>query len=79
MKKIWLVKFPTSQYNEDVKALARKNDLIIYDAKFKNDLDPKAVESNPPKLTIVGAKDEVQKSKKVKKEVEPLIEVDNAE
>ncbi|MAO24252.1 MAG: hypothetical protein Unbinned3818contig1000_44 [Prokaryotic dsDNA virus sp.] len=53
MKKVWFVKHPTSQYKEDVKALARKNDLVIYDAKFEGSINPKMVESKPPKLTLV--------------------------
>jgi len=56
MKKIWLVKFPTSQYTQDVKALARKNDLVIYDEKYKKDLNPAMVEASPPRLTKKGAK-----------------------
>jgi hypothetical protein len=51
MKKVWLLDFPVSRYNEDVKALARQNDLVIYDAKFRGSIDPAQVEENPPKLT----------------------------
>jgi hypothetical protein len=55
-KKIWPVVFPTFQYNEDVSALARKNDLEIVDAKFCKNADPSMIESNPPKLTKKSAK-----------------------
>lgn len=52
-KKVWFVKHPLFQYNEDVKALARKNDLIIIDSKFEpRKPDPEKVELNPPKLTL---------------------------
>ena len=46
---IWYVEFPTFQYNEDVKDLARKNNLKIIDARFqgKNKQCEKA-----PKLTL---------------------------
>ena len=33
-KNIWYVEFPTYQYNEDVKALAREKGLVIIDAQF---------------------------------------------
>jgi hypothetical protein len=55
MKKVWLVAHPTSQYKEDVKALARKNDLVIYDEKFKGQIDPELIESKPPNLTKLKA------------------------
>jgi hypothetical protein len=52
--KVWFVEFPTFQYNEDVVALAKKNDLIIIDARFKGDA---LYEEAPsvPKLTKKGA------------------------
>lgn len=52
-RKAWLVEFPTFQYNEDVKALARKNNLIVYDAKFAEQIPDDCVEKKPPKLTKV--------------------------
>lgn len=52
-RKVWLVPHPTSQFKEDVKDLARRNNLQIVDAKFKDDIDPKAVEAKPPELTPV--------------------------
>lgn len=62
MNKVWLVPHPTSQFNEDVKRLARKNELTIIDAKFKDQIDSKAVAENPPKLTKV-AKPKAEKPK----------------
>ena len=55
-KKIWYVEFPTYQYNEDVKALAREKGLTVIDAQFD---DGKGVK-DAPKLT----------KKKVKKDAE---------
>lgn len=69
MKKVWLLDFPVSRYNEDVKALARQNDLVIYDAKFRDSIDPAQVEQNPPKLTEKG------KKKRAKKAVDKPVEV----
>ena len=60
-RKIWMVPPPTSQYNEDVKNLARQNNLKIYATNIKGfnpNLD--LVEKNPPKLTK-------KKDKKVRK------------
>lgn len=53
-RKTWLVEFPTYQYNEDVKALARQRNLIVYDAKFADQIPDEWVEKDPPKLTKVG-------------------------
>jgi len=50
-EKIWFVKFPTYQYNEDVKVLARKAGLKIVDARYD---DGNGVEG--PKLTVKGKK-----------------------
>lgn len=56
-RKIWLVPHPTSQYNEDVKKLARRADLVIFDARFKDGLNPEMVVSgeDAPKLTLTDA------------------------
>ena len=55
-RKVWFVKHPISQYVEDVKALARKQDLQIIDAKFApREPDTAKVEVNPPKLTLNAA------------------------
>ena len=35
MRPVWLVGFPTSQYNEDVKAVASAAGLRIVDAKVQ--------------------------------------------
>ena len=53
-RKAWLVEFPAYQYNEDVKALARQRNLIVYDAKFADQIPDEWVEKDPPKLTKVG-------------------------
>lgn len=63
-KKIWLVKFPTYQYNEDVQSLAMMNGLKIIDDRNKDRIGDKFIEKNPPKLTIKGAKPKKQKSTK---------------
>ena len=48
-KKIWYVEFPTYQYKEDVKALAREKGLTIIDAQFDDGKGFKEV----PELTKV--------------------------
>lgn len=48
---IWLVEHPTDQYNEDVKDLARKNGLVIFDAKQKANLNSDFFAQDVPKLT----------------------------
>lgn len=55
MSKIWYVEFPTFQYNEDVKALAKERGLTIIDAKF----DAGDGVKDPPELTLKGATQEV--------------------
>lgn len=54
-RKVWLVEHPTYQFKEDVKKLARKNDLIIVDAKFKDQYKPEQLVSDKdaPKLTPI--------------------------
>jgi hypothetical protein len=69
-RKIWLVEHPTHQFEEDVKKLARLNDLVIYDAKVGGMLDPNMVEQNPPKLTKKGEKKRKPKAPKVEKPAE---------
>ena len=55
MNNIWFLEFPTFQYNEDVKDLARKNNLKIIDARFQG--ENKQCDK-PPKLTkIKGSKE----------------------
>jgi hypothetical protein len=63
--KVWYVKFPTYQYNEDVKALAKENGLKIIDAKYDNGDGIK----DAPKLTIIG---EVVASKPKKPKTEEV-------
>ena len=65
MRKVWLVKHPIGQYNEDVKSLARKNDLIVYDTKFAESFPAHVVETDAPKLTVKGSKPKAKKAKKV--------------
>lgn len=60
MSNIWYVKFPTSRYKEDVKVLARKNNLKIIDVKFQG---KEKQCNNPPKLTLV-KEDDIKHSKK---------------
>lgn len=62
--KVWFIEFPTYRYNEDVKDLARMNNLKIVDAKFQGTL--KQCE-NAPTLTLKGAK-KVSRTSKVSKE-----------
>lgn len=57
--KIWYVEFPTYQYNEDVKELARKNNLKIVDAIFQGENEQC---EEAPKLTLIGEKKEPKKS-----------------
>jgi hypothetical protein len=71
MRKVWLVKHPIGQYNEDVKSLARKNDLIVYDTKFAESFNPESIELNPPELTIKGAKKPAKKAAKKVEEESP--------
>lgn len=54
-KKVWLVKHPLSQYKENVKELARRNNLVIYDASFGSGINPEKVEKDAPKLTLKDA------------------------
>lgn len=51
MKKVWLVEFPTYQYEEDVKQLAASKNLKVVDARFTKAVNPEEVEKSPPKLT----------------------------
>lgn len=55
-KKIWLVEFPTHKYKEDVKELARQNNLRVIDDRYKNLCSPDEIESKVPTLTLKGAK-----------------------
>lgn len=58
--KTWFVKFPTYQYNEDVRALAKANGLKIVDAQFDDGTGVK----DAPTLTIKGEKPKRQKESK---------------
>lgn len=50
-RKIWLVEHPTYQYEQDVKQLARRNDLVIVDARFADRFDDDQL-AKGPKLTV---------------------------
>lgn len=60
MSKIWYVEFPTFQYNEDVKALAKERGLTVIDAKFDEGDGVK----DPPELTLKGDEAKPKKTKK---------------
>ena len=64
---IWLVEFPTGQYNEDVKAVASAAGLRIVDAKFKSNFSESDLADNPPSLTKVGEKKKRKPRKKAAK------------
>ena len=71
-RKIWMVPHPTSQYNEDVKMLARQNNLKIYATNIKGfEPNPDLVEKNPPKLTKIGDKKKPGPKKKVETPKQP--------
>ena len=55
MSKIWFVDFPTYQYKEDVKVLAKSKGLKVINAKFKGGYPESQIEKNPPKLTKLKA------------------------
>jgi hypothetical protein len=50
LRKVWLVEHPISQYNEDVKFLAIRHNLKIYDPAV-TDAELSLIEENPPELT----------------------------
>ena len=52
MKKVWLVKHPLHQYEEDVKDLARKANIKIIDAKFTSLIGEQHRASDTPALTV---------------------------
>lgn len=61
-KKIWLVEFPTHQYNEDVKELAEMKRLRIIDARFKDDFaGSKMLATETPELTKKDSKKSAKK------------------
>jgi len=57
----WFVNFPTYNYVEDVKELAKKNSLKIIDAKFQGKEEQC---ENAPKLTLKSESKENKKSKR---------------
>ena len=52
---VWLLKHPTSIYNEDVKKLAREFNLRIIDEAFSDTIEDQYLEKFPPQVTIKGA------------------------
>ena len=52
-RKIWLVEHPLFQYKEDVKQLARKNDLKIVDLAFKGSIAPEFLAEKTPKINKI--------------------------
>ena len=56
IRKIWLVVFPTYQYNENVKQLATKAGIKIIDAKHSHLIAEEFVEPDPSKLTKKSSK-----------------------
>jgi hypothetical protein len=50
-QKYWLVVMPLSQYKEDVKKLARDNNLAIIDARFSKTTDQNRISLDTPALT----------------------------
>lgn len=52
----WLVDFPTHQYNEDVKALAKDAGLLIRDSRFADSINADEIAKKTPRLTKIGEK-----------------------
>ena len=67
MGSVWLVGFPTSQYNEDVKAVASAAGLRIIDARFKDQFSESDLAKNPPSITKIGEKKKRKPRKKAAK------------
>lgn len=53
-RKVWLVEHPTYRYEQDVKTLARRADLIVVDPLFagEEDLERAVSAKEAPKLTL---------------------------
>tara|TARA_R110000737_G_scaffold51220_2_gene72433 strand:+ start:16933 stop:17151 length:219 start_codon:yes stop_codon:yes gene_type:complete len=67
MRPVWLVGFPTGQYNEDVKAVASAAGLRIIDARFKDQFSELDLAKNPPSITRIGEKKKRKPRKKAAK------------
>jgi hypothetical protein len=50
-QKYWLIDMPLSQYSDDVKKLARDNNLAIIDSRFKDTVNPNRLAQAVPSLT----------------------------
>ena len=53
---------PLSQYNEDVKQLAKDGNLVIIDARFSDSADKNRITQDVPKLTKKRKKKAVKQS-----------------
>ena len=67
MRPVWLVGFPTGQYNEDVKAVASAAGLRIIDARFKDQFSELDLAKNTPSITKIGEKKKRKSRKKAAK------------
>jgi len=79
--KIWYVKFPIYQYNEDVQEIAKQNKFKIIDIAQKESYEAVAGEielADAPELTIKGAEKKAVK-KVVKKKVAKKVIKEDAE
>lgn len=61
---IWLVEHPISQYEQDVKALAKEQGFKIVDARFADDIDKELLAGKTPELTKVGEQPKKAKPKR---------------
>ena len=50
-QKYWLIDMPLSQYSDDVKKLARDNNLAIIDSRFKDTVNTNRLAQAVPSLT----------------------------
>ncbi len=62
----WLVEHPISQYEQDVKALAKDAGLRIIDAKYKDSVDASLVAEKTPSINKKGEKKTRKPRKKAK-------------
>jgi len=66
-RKIWYVDFPTSQYKENAKDLAKARGLRIIDSRFKGAYPNDMIEMSPPSLSSK-SKGQVKKEAEAAKE-----------
>ena len=73
-QKYWLIDMPLSQYSDDVKKLARDNNLAIIDSRFKDTVNPNRVAQAVPSLTKKRKrKAKQQEEKQEQPQLEPSI------